>query len=45
VRTAVVERIAGFVRDQGLDVKGVILSPITGQDGNVEFLIHAVRSQ
>ena len=44
-RTAVVERIAGFVRDQGLEVKGVIPSPITGQDGNVEFLIHAVRSQ
>jgi 23S rRNA (cytidine1920-2'-O)/16S rRNA (cytidine1409-2'-O)-methyltransferase len=44
-RTAVVERISGFVRDQGLDVKGVIPSPITGQDGNVEFLIYAVRSQ
>ena len=44
-RTAVVERIVGFVREQGLEVKGVIPSPITGQDGNVEFLIHAVRSQ
>jgi len=44
-RTAVVERIAGFVRDQGFEVKGVIPSPVTGQDGNVEFLIYAVRSQ
>ncbi len=38
-RTAAVERIVGFVRDQGFEVKGVIPSPITGQDGNVEFLM------
>ncbi len=42
-RTAAVERVAGFVRGLGLDVKGVIPSPITGQDGNVEYLIYAVR--
>ncbi len=42
-RNAAVERVAGFVRGLGLDVKGVIPSPITGQDGNVEYLIHAVR--
>jgi 23S rRNA (cytidine1920-2'-O)/16S rRNA (cytidine1409-2'-O)-methyltransferase len=41
-RKAVVERIAEFVREQGLEVKGVMPSPITGQDGNVEFLIYAV---
>lgn len=40
-RRAAVERIIEFVRRQGLDVKGVMQSPITGQGGNVEFLIHA----
>jgi 23S rRNA (cytidine1920-2'-O)/16S rRNA (cytidine1409-2'-O)-methyltransferase len=44
-RNAVVDRITGFIREQGFDVKGVIPSPITGQDGNVEFLIHAVRRE
>lgn len=42
-RAGAVERIAGFVHDQGFAVKGVVLSPITGQDGNVEFLIYAIR--
>jgi 23S rRNA (cytidine1920-2'-O)/16S rRNA (cytidine1409-2'-O)-methyltransferase len=41
-RQAAVERVQGFVQKQGFDVKGVIPSPITGQDGNVEFLLHAV---
>jgi 23S rRNA (cytidine1920-2'-O)/16S rRNA (cytidine1409-2'-O)-methyltransferase len=44
-RNAAVNRIVGFVREQGFDVTGVIPSPITGQDGNVEFLIHAVRRE
>jgi 23S rRNA (cytidine1920-2'-O)/16S rRNA (cytidine1409-2'-O)-methyltransferase len=42
-RNAVVDRIVAFVREQGFDVMGVMPSPITGQDGNVEFLLHAVR--
>ncbi len=42
-RTAAVERVTDFFRETGFDVRGVIPSPITGQDGNVEFLIHAVR--
>jgi len=42
-RTDAVSRIVAFVRDQGFDVKGVIPSPITGQDGNVEYLIYAMR--
>lgn len=42
-RSAVVEKIARFFREHGFDVKGIIQSPITGQDGNVEFLIYAVR--
>lgn len=44
-RKAVVERIVEFVREQGLEVKGVMQSPITGQDGNVEFLIFAARQK
>ena len=40
-RNAVVKRIEEFVKGSGLDVRGLIPSPITGQDGNVEFLIHA----
>ncbi len=40
-RKASVDRITGFMRAAGLEVKGIIPSPITGQDGNVEFLIHA----
>jgi 23S rRNA (cytidine1920-2'-O)/16S rRNA (cytidine1409-2'-O)-methyltransferase len=42
-REAAKERIAAFVQEQGFDVRGVIPSPITGQDGNVEYLIHAVH--
>ena len=42
-RTEAVTRIVAFVREQGFDVKGVIPSPITGQDGNVEYLIYAMR--
>jgi 23S rRNA (cytidine1920-2'-O)/16S rRNA (cytidine1409-2'-O)-methyltransferase len=40
-RTDAVNRIVAFVRERGFDVKGVIPSPITGQDGNVEYLIYA----
>ncbi len=42
-REAAKERITAFVQEQGFDVRGVIPSPITGQDGNVEYLIHAVH--
>jgi predicted rRNA methylase YqxC with S4 and FtsJ domains len=41
-RVAAVTRIVDFIRSIGLDVKGVIPSPIQGQDGNVEYLIHAL---
>jgi 23S rRNA (cytidine1920-2'-O)/16S rRNA (cytidine1409-2'-O)-methyltransferase len=44
-RAAAVEKVVIFFRGSGLDVKGVIPSPITGQDGNVEYLIHVVRPQ
>lgn len=42
-RNSSVERVRLFVQDQGFEVKGLILSPITGQDGNVEYLLCAER--
>ena len=42
-RNAAKERVSAFIHGLGLTVKGVIPSPITGQDGNVEYLIHAVN--
>jgi 23S rRNA (cytidine1920-2'-O)/16S rRNA (cytidine1409-2'-O)-methyltransferase len=44
-RNAAVGRIVEFMRGLGLEVRGVVPSPITGRDGNVEFLIHAVRRE
>jgi len=41
VHAAVCDDIAAFVAAQGLRVMGVIASPITGGDGNHEFLIGA----
>lgn len=42
-RMAAVEKIESFIQNSGFDVKGVIESPISGREGNVEFLIYAVR--
>ncbi len=42
-RLGAVEKVKAFFQESGLDVKGVVPSPITGQDGNVEYLIHAVH--
>ena len=44
-RSAAVDRVKDFIRGSGFEVEGVIPSPITGQDGNVEFLIHGVRRE
>ncbi len=43
-RTASVDRIAEFLRGLGFDIRGVSPSPITGQDGNVEYLLFATRN-
>ncbi len=43
-RSAAVERIVEFSGQAGLQVKGMMPSPITGQDGNVEFLLYARRT-
>ena len=43
VHTAVCDDIDAFVASLGWRVAGVIPSPITGGDGNVEFLLGAAR--
>jgi 23S rRNA (cytidine1920-2'-O)/16S rRNA (cytidine1409-2'-O)-methyltransferase len=42
VRNDAVERVRKFMQEQELGVRGIIPSPITGQDGNVEFLIYGI---
>lgn len=42
-RDEVVEGITAFTREAGLEVAGVIESPIRGAEGNVEFLMYATR--
>jgi 23S rRNA (cytidine1920-2'-O)/16S rRNA (cytidine1409-2'-O)-methyltransferase len=42
-REAAVNRIVEFTKKLGLDVQGVVPSPITGQDGNQEYLMFAVK--
>ena len=44
-RAAAIEKVKENFREAGFTVKGVIPSPITGQDGNVEFLIYALRQE
>jgi 23S rRNA (cytidine1920-2'-O)/16S rRNA (cytidine1409-2'-O)-methyltransferase len=44
VHAAVCDDIAAFARSLGWDVAGVISSPLTGGDGNAEFLLGARRA-
>ena len=43
LRTKACEDVADYVRAKGWQVKGVIASPIDGGDGNVEYLLVAVK--
>ncbi|MET0369843.1 MAG: TlyA family RNA methyltransferase [Sphingobium sp.] len=43
VHARVCASVADWVADQGWTVTGIVASPITGPQGNVEFLIHARR--
>jgi 23S rRNA (cytidine1920-2'-O)/16S rRNA (cytidine1409-2'-O)-methyltransferase len=38
-----IEKVAGCVRSLGWTVAGTIPSPITGAEGNQEFLLYARR--
>ncbi|MCC6713577.1 MAG: TlyA family RNA methyltransferase [Candidatus Dadabacteria bacterium] len=42
-RKEVVDKITAFASGLGMSVKGVVESPITGADGNVEYLVCAVK--
>ena len=44
-RAAAVEKVKTAFQNNGLEVQGIIPSPITGQDGNVEYLIYAVKAK
>jgi len=44
-RSAAVERVCAWLGDRGWAVRGVIPSPITGGDGNVEYLVWATRRE
>jgi 23S rRNA (cytidine1920-2'-O)/16S rRNA (cytidine1409-2'-O)-methyltransferase len=43
LRQAAVDNVVRIARENGFDVRGVIESPVKGAEGNVEFLMHAVR--
>ncbi|WP_094699077.1 TlyA family RNA methyltransferase [Brevibacillus laterosporus] len=43
VHRQVVEEIAGFATTLGFQVNGVSFSPITGGEGNIEFLLHLYK--
>ncbi len=43
VHTAVCAEVQAWVEGQGWSVEGIVTSPITGPEGNVEFLIAAFR--
>lgn len=42
VRGRVVEEVRAALEDAGFHTTGVVESPITGPEGNVEYLVRAV---
>ncbi len=43
VRLGAVDKVVGFARSIGLEVRGQMQSPLRGPAGNVEYLVHLVR--
>jgi 23S rRNA (cytidine1920-2'-O)/16S rRNA (cytidine1409-2'-O)-methyltransferase len=43
-RQEVLERIKVWAISKGLDVKGVVESPLSGSKGNIEYFIHLVKT-
>ena len=43
LRTQACEDVANYVRSKGWQVQGIIASPISGGDGNEEFLLAAIK--
>lgn len=44
VHAAVLRRLLGWAREQGLGVRGLTVSPLRGPAGNKEFLVHLART-
>jgi len=44
VHEEVLRNVAGYAKDNGLLVSGITFSPITGAKGNIEYLMHLVKS-
>ncbi len=44
IHIEVLERIVGFAQSLGFTIKGLHYSPITGGEGNIEFLLHAKKA-
>jgi 23S rRNA (cytidine1920-2'-O)/16S rRNA (cytidine1409-2'-O)-methyltransferase len=40
IHVEVLKKIIGFAASEGYDIKNASFSPITGGDGNIEFLLH-----
>lgn len=45
VHADVLESLCGYFRSLGFTVNGVVVSPIKGGDGNIEYLVHLVKSK
>lgn len=44
VRSDVVDKLLALYSESGFEIRGTIESPITGADGNIEFLLCAIKS-
>lgn len=44
VRDEAVRRVSEFAAECGLDVRGIITSPLTGGDGNTEYLMYGIKT-
>jgi 23S rRNA (cytidine1920-2'-O)/16S rRNA (cytidine1409-2'-O)-methyltransferase len=45
IHVAVLEKIAHFAQDAGFTLKNASFSPITGGEGNIEFLFHLLAER
>ncbi len=45
VHIATIRRLVQFMEGEGLEVKGLTYSPITGPAGNIEFLVYAIKRE
>ena len=44
VHRQVLQKVAGYARQEGLSIHGLLRSPISGPAGNTEFLMHLRRA-